>query len=113
MTQALTDEHTPERRPHAEGGEHGAHPTDAKYILIALILAAVTAVEVAISYWKSLGEAANPLLVILAALKFSMVAMFFMHLRFDNRVLRRLFVTGLILAVGVYITVLFMFHVFT
>ena len=113
MTQVLTDEHTPERRPHAEGGEHGAHPTDAKYIIIALILAAVTAVEVAISYTSSLGDAANALLLILAAVKFSMVAMFFMHLRFDNRVLRRLFVTGIILAGFVFLVVLFLFHVFT
>jgi len=34
-----------------------------------------------------------------------------MHLRFDNRILRRLFVAGLILALIVYTLVLFMFHV--
>ena len=113
MTHVLTDEHTPERRPHAEGGEHGAHPSDAKYIIIALILAVVTGVEVAISYASGLGDVANVLLIALAAVKFSMVAMFFMHLRFDNRVLRRLFVTGIILAGFVYLVVLFMFHVFT
>src|SRR3954452_8466857 len=112
MTEVLTGEHTPERRPHAEGGEHGAHPTDPQYIVIALILAVVTAVEVAISYADSLGDSANVLLLLLAAVKFSMVAMFFMHLRFDNRVLRRLFVTGIVLAAAVYVAVLFMFHVF-
>ena len=112
MTQVLTDEHTPERRPHAEGGEHGAHPTDAKYIIIALILAAVTGVEVAISYTSSLGDAANALLLILAAVKFSMVAMFFMHLRFDNRMLRRLFLSGIILAAFVYLTVMLTLGVF-
>ena len=110
MSQALTDEHTPERRPHAEGGEHGAHPTDAFYIKVAAALAAITALEVSISYIKGLGDAGNPLLLILAMIKFAAVAMFFMHLRFDSRALRYLFVGGLTLAAGVYIVVLFMFH---
>src|SRR5688572_10881458 len=111
MAQRLTDEHTPERRPHDEGGEHGAHPTDATYIKVALILGVVTAVEVAVSYIEGLGEAGNPILLILAIIKFAMVAMFFMHLRFDNRTLRYLFVGGLILAMGCYVAVLRMFHV--
>src|SRR5438105_2161915 len=114
MSEVATSTHDAEvdRRPHPEGGEHGSHPTDGQYILIALILAGLTAIEVAISYIKSLGDAAAPLLVALAATKFFMVAAFFMHLRFDNRVLRRLFLTGIILAIIVYIVVLFMFGVF-
>jgi cytochrome c oxidase subunit 4 len=108
--------HAPEdvvdRRPHPEGGEHGSHPSDKEYILIALILSVLTGIEVAISYIKSLGDAAAPLLLMLAATKFAMVAAFFMHLRFDNRVLRRLFLTGIILAIIVYIIVLLMFGVF-
>jgi caa(3)-type oxidase subunit IV len=109
-SQALTDEHTPDRRPHPEGGEHGAHPTDAFYIKVAIGLAGVTALEVALSYAKGLGDAGNPLLVILAMIKFAAVAMFFMHLRFDNRTLRYVFFGGLALAAGVYIAMLFMFH---
>jgi len=112
MSHAITDEHTEERRPHPEGGEHGEHPSDITYVFVALILSAITAVEVGISYWKGLKLAGNPLLIILAAMKFSIVVLFFMHLRFDNRVLRRLFVTGIILAIFVYSLVLFMFHVF-
>jgi cytochrome c oxidase subunit 4 len=109
---APAPEEVVDRRPHPEGGEHGSHPTDSQYILIALILSALTAIEVAISYIKSLGDAAAPLLLILAATKFAMVAAFFMHLKFDNRVLRRLFLTGIILAIIVYVIVLFMFGVF-
>jgi cytochrome c oxidase subunit IV len=109
----LVDEAAVHRRPHPEGGEHGAHPTDAQYMLIALILAAITAVEVGISYIKGLGDAANPLLLILAAIKFAMVVAFFMHLRFDNRVLRRIFVTGFVLAIIIYFIVFFTLGVFT
>ena len=110
-SEAVTDEHTAERRPHAEGGEHGAHPTDAFYIKIALILAVVTALEVWVSYAEdTLKNAANPTLLIMALIKFFMVAMYFMHLKFDNRTLRYLFVGGLVLAAGCYIAMLLMFH---
>jgi hypothetical protein len=36
-----------------------------------------------------------------------MVAAYFMHLKFDGRLLRRLFVTGIVLAGGVYSVALF------
>ena len=108
---ALTDEHTPERRPHDEGGAHGNHPTDLTYIKVAIFLAVVTALEVWVSYIKRLGDGQSPVLLILAVIKFAMVVMFFMHLRFDNRTFRYLFVGGLILALGVYVATLRMFHV--
>lgn len=95
-----------------EAGAHGAHPTDAQYIKIALILAVITAGEVTISYIKGLGDAAAPMLLILAAIKFVMVVGFFMHLRFDNKVLRRLFSTGAVLAITVYMIVFLEFGVF-
>lgn len=88
-----------------------AHPTPAKYVAIALILAAVTIVEVAIVYIDFLGGIVGPVLVILSAAKFALVAMFFMHLRFDNRLFSTMFVGGLLLAVGVLITLLALFRV--
>jgi cytochrome c oxidase subunit 4 len=109
----LVEEARVHRRPHPEGGEHGAHPTDRQYILIALVLATITAVEVGISYAKGLGDASNPLLLILAAIKFFMVVAFFMHLKFDNRLFRRLLVTGIILAGVVYTIVFFTLGIFT
>jgi cytochrome c oxidase subunit IV len=101
------------RRPHPEGGEHGAHPTDKQYMIIALILAVITAIEVAVSYTKGLGDASNPLLIALAAIKFFMVVAYFMHLKFDNRVLRRFLITGIILAAVVYTIVFFTLGIFT
>ncbi len=100
------------RRPHAEGGEHGAHPTEAFYIKIALILAVVTGVEVGL-YYTDFGEAlTNGMLLVLAVAKFVMVAAYFMHLKFDNRILRRLFATGLVLAVLCYVAYLMTLGVF-
>jgi cytochrome c oxidase subunit IV len=113
QSQLLIDQAAIHRRPHPEGGEHGAHPTDQQYMLIALILAAITALEVGISYIKGLGDFANPFLLILALIKFTMVVAFFMHLKFDNRVLRRIFVTGFVLAIIVYFVVFFTLGVFS
>ena len=88
-----------------------AHPTSAKYVAIALILAVITLVEVAIVYMDFLGGVLGPVLVILSAAKFALVVMFFMHLRFDNRLFSTMFVTGLLLATGVLIALLALFGV--
>ena len=90
---------------------HG-HPSDRFYVVIALILAAFTAAEVAASY-MDLGAAFLPLLFVLMILKFALVVLFFMHLRFDNKIFGRLFWSGLILAVAVYVAALATFEVFS
>ena len=93
-----------------EHGEH-EHPSDWQYIKIGLILAALTGIEVAL-YYVNIGAANTPVLLVLAVLKFAIVAAYFMHLKFDNAILRRLFITGIVLAIGVYIAYLLMLGVF-
>ena len=109
--QVLTTEETPERRPHDEGGSHGPHPKDTDYIIVAIILAVATGIEVAMSYWH-INYFTNGMLLVLAIFKFSCVVLFFMHLRVDNPVFRRVFLTGIILAIGVYTVVLLTLGVF-
>ena len=92
--------------------DHGAHPTEAKYIRVALILAVLTAIEVGLYYTKFSEAATNAALIILAAVKFFMVAAYFMHLKFDNKLLRRLFITGFVLAASVYVAYLMTLGVF-
>ena len=87
------------------------HPPDSEYILIALALAVLTAIEVGIYYLHS-DSATIVVLLLLMALKFSIVVGFFMHLRFDSPVLRRLFVGGLVLAGTVYTILLFIFGIY-
>ena len=88
-----------------------AHPTPFKYVAIALILSVITAVEVAIVYQDFLKDVFIPILIILSVAKFAMVVMFYMHLRFDSRLFSVMFVTGLLLAIGVSITLLALFRV--
>jgi cytochrome c oxidase subunit 4 len=96
-----------------EGGTHHDHPSELEYIKVALVLAAITLAEVLVYYIESLGSLLVLILIVLSVVKFSMVVLWFMHLRFDSRLFRRLFVTGIVLALFVYTVVLTTFHVFT
>jgi cytochrome c oxidase subunit 4 len=94
--------------------EHEHAMTDFGYVKIALFLAVVTGVEVALSYMvDDLGVLFLPLLISLMLLKFFMVILYFMHLKFDNRLFSIMFYMGLFLAVGVYLAALFTFEVFS
>lgn len=88
-----------------------AHPTPAKYTAIAVILAVITMVEVAVVYTEYLQPVLMPILLVLSATKFALVAMFFMHLRFDHRLFSIFFVGGLLLASSVLITLMTLFRV--
>jgi cytochrome c oxidase subunit 4 len=96
-----------------EGGTHHDHPGEAKYIKIALILAVITGIEVAFSYIEAVEGILAPSLIFMSIIKFVMVVAFFMHLRFDSRLFRRLFVAGVALALFCYTVMLTTFHVWT
>ena len=53
-----------------------------------------------------------PALLILMAFKFMAVVLYFMHLKFDNRLFSIMFYMGLFLAIGVYLVALFTFRFF-
>lgn len=91
-------------------GQHGA--TDKQYIIIALVLAAITAAEVTLSY-VDVGPLFLPAMLIMMTAKFIVVVSYFMHLKFDNKIFSYLFYLGLILAVFVYVGALSTFHFFT
>jgi cytochrome c oxidase subunit 4 len=88
--------------------EH-AHPGPKEYVRIAVILAIVTAGEVGIYYMKLRPGLLTGLLLFFAFIKFCLVALWFMHLKFDSRLFSRLFVTGMLLAGAVYAVVLLTF----
>jgi cytochrome c oxidase subunit 4 len=94
------------------GDLHDGHKSDAYYVKVAAGLAIITGAEVSLSYMDIKGWILLPPLLSLMAIKFAVVAALFMHLRFDNKILTRLFYSGLFLAVGVYIAALSTFHVF-
>jgi cytochrome c oxidase subunit 4 len=91
---------------------HAGHPGPRQYIAIAVILAVITAIEVAVYYIGALESVHTPIYIVLSISKFALVAMFFMHLKFDSRFFSAIFVTGLLLAVGVFLVFLTMIRVF-
>ncbi|MFZ8916418.1 MAG: cytochrome C oxidase subunit IV family protein [Ilumatobacteraceae bacterium] len=92
---------------HGEG--HGA--SDKQYVVIALVLAVLTAIEVS-TYYVDFGPLFMPTLFVLMIVKFVIVVSYFMHLKFDNKLFSYLFYSGLILAVSVYAGALATFKFF-
>ncbi len=88
------------------------HPSPQEYVRIALILGAITGGEIAVYYMHSLRSILIPLLLTFAAIKFTLVVMWFMHLKFDNRLYARFFLSGLLFALSIYAIVLLTFRVF-
>jgi cytochrome c oxidase subunit 4 len=96
----------------AEEPEFALHPGPREYIKVAIALAVATAIEVALYYLNMPHVLFVTLLLFFAIIKFSLVVLWFMHLRFDSPIFRRMFVTGLGLAITVYLIVLTIFGVF-
>ena len=92
--------------PAAHAPGERAHPGPVEYIKIGAALFIVTMIEVAVYYIDALDDVLVPILLALSALKFSLVVMWFMHLRFDNRMFSTMFVGGLMLAGAVFVVVL-------
>jgi cytochrome c oxidase subunit 4 len=97
--------------PHGEVA-HGAHPSPKEYVRIGVILIILTAMEVSLSYSHVRSAFLIPALLGLAFVKFVLVVLWFMHLKFDDRRYARFFVMGLALAFTLYLIVLISFKVF-
>ncbi len=88
------------------------HPGPGQYLKIGAILGVITAVEVALVYIAAVRSVLPPILIILSATKFALVAMFYMHLKFDNRLFSAVFVFGLLIAASIMVTLLALFAAF-
>ncbi len=93
--------------------EH-AHPRAAVYAKVGLVLFVLTALEVGlyeITYGEHAGAVGTnlqpffvPLLLLLSADKFALVAMFYMHLKQDSRLFSGVFIFPLIIAAIVVVS---------
>jgi cytochrome c oxidase subunit 4 len=100
----------------ASNAEHGnpdhvhEHPTWKQYKWVALILTLITVLEVWAYYVPALvaGPWFVPLLLIMSAAKFTIVVMFYMHLRYDHKLFRALFTGPLAIAMATLIGLLFL-----
>lgn len=89
---------------------HGEHASVKFYWMIGIILAVLTAMEVA-AFYMELGAIEVPFLLILSAAKFAIVVMFFMHLKFDSWIFTGVFMAGLLLATFMVTALVLLYHV--
>jgi cytochrome c oxidase subunit IV len=100
---------------HVPADEHD-HPTPGTYAKIGLVLFVLTALEVGlyeVTYGASAGPFGRslepffiPLLLILSAVKFALVAMYYMHLKNDSKLFSGVFVFPLIIAAVVIVALI-------
>ncbi len=88
-----------------------AHPGPKVYVLIGLILTIITAVEIAVYYIDVLNDWSTAIIVPLSMSKFLLVVMFYMHLKFDNRLLTAVFAACGVLAIAVMVGLVILFRV--
>ena len=93
------------------GHREGAHPTAATYIKVALTLALLTAIEFGVFYLEMPNLVLITVFLLLSIVKFALVILFYMHLKFDSRLFSGVFIGGLALAVAVSIALMAIFQV--
>jgi cytochrome c oxidase subunit IV len=105
----------PHAAPAPDAGGHAAAHAQAgprTYLVIAVFLLVLTVMEVSVFYIPALARVLVPVLVVLALAKFALVAMFYMHLRFDDVWFSYLFVFPLVIAVGLVLALLWLHGLF-
>ena len=96
--------------------DHAEHPSDLMYVKVALLLAGLTALEVGTYFWEDIFGSRPSTGALVAVLfpmmiiKFGTVILYFMHLKYDNPLFKRVFLFGLILAVIVFLIALTAFE---
>ena len=96
---------------HAAMGIEKEHPTWSTYWKVALILTLITVVEVWIYYVPAITSSRLfvPALLIMSAVKFVTVVLFYMHLRYDHKLFRALFTGPLLIAAFTLVGLMFLF----
>jgi cytochrome c oxidase subunit 4 len=92
-------------------GEVHAHPNWGTYKWVALILTVITVMEVWVYYIPAFvgSRLFVPMLLVMSAVKFAIVVLFYMHLRYDHRLFRALFTGPLIIAITTIVALMFLF----
>ncbi len=75
-----------------------AHPTAKTFVSIGLVLAVITAAEFGTYYVAGWGTLMYITLAVLSVVKFWLVGSYFMHLRYEQRILAGIFAVGVVLA---------------
>jgi cytochrome c oxidase subunit 4 len=97
----------------APAARSGGHATVRTYVNVAVVLAIITAAEVATLYIPGIPSVLLVVsLLLMSAAKFALVVGFFMHLRYDHSIFRAMFLGPLAIAVCIILAVMALFSAF-
>jgi cytochrome c oxidase subunit 4 len=100
-------DHPPSEQAHAEAH----HPSWKTYVIVGAILTIITAVEVSAYYipaWET-SRIYVPSMLFMSTIKFVLVVLFYMHLKFDHKLFKVLFYGPFLIAGVTIIALLFLF----
>ena len=104
----MVESHAAAARAHGSG-----HATIKTYINVAVLLAIITAIEVATLYVPGIPNSILVIsLLVMSAVKFFLVVGYFMHLKYDSTIMRALFVGPLIIAILIILAVMALFSAY-
>jgi len=88
------------------------HPPTRVYLIVAAVLTVLTAIEVTVFYVPAMKSVLLPVLLLLSAAKFALVAMFYMHLKFDRAAYSAIFIAQVFIAAVVIVALMVLFAAF-
>jgi cytochrome c oxidase subunit IV len=95
--------------PAASAHDEG-HASVQTYIRVAVVLAILTCIEIGALYVPGLPKhILVTLILVFGTMKFALVVAFFMHLRYDNKILTMLFVGPLLIATIIILALMALF----
>ena len=100
-------DHPPSEQAHSAAH----HPTAKTYVIVGAILTLLTIIEVS-AYYTPAWEQSRiyvPSILLLSALKFVIVVLFYMHLRYDHKLFKALFTGPFIIAGFTLVALMFLF----
>lgn len=90
-----------------------AQPGPATWVRVLVFLTIATVLEVLTYVFEStLGVLTAPILLLFAIVKFALVVAYYMHLKFDARILTGIFVWGLLIAVSIFAAMAALYHIY-
>ena len=96
--------------PHAHEEDEGhGHPGPRTYVIVGVVLAVITLLEVYAYTAEAIRPILVPILLVLSATKFVLVVGFYMHLKFDAPLFTGVFGFGLMVAGSIITALLFLF----
>src|SRR5262245_1024020 len=98
---------------HAAPAHGGGHASVKTYLQVAIVLAIITAVEVATLYVPGLPKhLLVGSLLVMSIVKFALVVGFFMHLKYDSAIMRAMFIGPLVLSILIILAIMALFSAY-